>query len=159
MYSTIEKVIFLQDIDVFAEVRTDDLGFLAAIAEEVSFAPGSHLYKVDDPTDALYLILDGKVRLHRGEQEIAVLGPREALGTWALFDTQPRVATATALEETQTLRLAREDFYELLSDHVRIAEAMLRALARRLRALADRVGTELPRPGPPASDKSGGVQK
>jgi CRP-like cAMP-binding protein len=140
MYSTIEKVIFLQGIDVFSQVRTDDLAYLAAIADEVSFPPGSELYKVDEPSDSLYLIIDGKVRLHRGGQEIAVLGAREALGTWALFDTQPRVATATALEDTLALRLAREDFYELLSDHVRIIEAVLRVLASRLRSLADRVG-------------------
>jgi CRP/FNR family cyclic AMP-dependent transcriptional regulator len=143
MYSTIEKVIFLQDVDVFSEVRTDDLAYLAAIAEEVQLSSGTELYKVDEPSDALYLILEGRVRLHRQNQEIAVLGSREALGTWSLFDTQPRVATATAVEETLALRVAREDFYELLSDHVRITEAVLRGLARRLRALADRVGTEI----------------
>jgi AAA family ATP:ADP antiporter len=139
MYSTIEKVIFLQDIDIFSEVRTDDLAHLAAIAEEVSFLPGMHLYQFNDPANAFYLILSGKVRLHRDQQEIGVLGPREAVGTWSLFDNQPRVATATAMEETQTLRVTREDFYDLLSDHVRIAEAVLRSLARRLRSLAERI--------------------
>ncbi|MFQ5865813.1 MAG: cyclic nucleotide-binding domain-containing protein [bacterium] len=139
MYSIIEKVIFLQDIDVFSEVRTEDLAHLAAIAEEVSFMPGAHIYVVNESADALYLIIDGKVRLDRDKQEIAVYGAREAIGTWSLFDNQPRLATATAIEETQTLRIDREDFYDLLSDHVRIAEAVFRALARRLRALVERI--------------------
>ncbi len=142
MYSIIEKVIFLQDIDVFSEVRTEDLAHLAAIAEEASFMPGNDIYKVNEAADALYLIIDGKVRMHRDGQEIAVYGARQAIGTWSLFDNRPRLATATAIEETQTLRIAREDFYDLISDHVRIAEAVFKALARRLRELVERIGIE-----------------
>ncbi len=138
MYTTIEKVIFLQDIDVFKDVRVEDLAHIAAITEEETFQPGTNLYEVNDSADSLYLVLDGKVRLHRNGQEISVSGPHEAFGTWALFDNQPRVATATALEETLVLKISREDFYDLLSDHVRIAEAMLRSLARSLRSLAER---------------------
>lgn len=139
MYSVIEKVIFLQDIDVFKDVRVEDLAHLASIAEETTFQAGSNLYEVNDSSDSLYLITYGKVRLHRNDQEIAVSGPREAFGTWSLFDNQPRVATATAIEETEVLRISREDFYDLLSDNVRIAEAMLKSLARRLRSLAERI--------------------
>ena len=139
MYSVIEKVIFLQDIDVFKEVRTEDLTHLAMIAEELSFMPDTNLYEVNDSADSLYLVIDGKVRLHREGQDISVIGPREAIGTWSLFDNQPRVATATAVEETKVLRIDREEFYDLLSDHVRIAESVLRSLARRLRALVERL--------------------
>ena len=138
MYSLIEKVIFLQDIDVFKEVRVEDLTHLAAIAEEKSFLPDADLYEINDSPDSLFLVINGKIRLHRNGQEISVIGPREAIGTWALFDNEPRVATATALEESETLRIDREDFYDLLSDHVRIAEAVLRSLTRRLRTLVAR---------------------
>ncbi|HEX9653594.1 MAG TPA: cyclic nucleotide-binding domain-containing protein [bacterium] len=140
MYSIIEKVIFLQDIDILREVRTEDLAHLAAIAEEVTFQAGEKIYRANEASDALYLVISGKVRMHRDHQEINLIGPREAFGTWALFDDQPRVATATAVEQTEGLKISREDFYDLLSDHVRIAEALLRSLARRLRALVERVG-------------------
>ena len=138
MYSLIEKVIFLQDIDVFKEVKLEDLTHLAAIAEEKSFLPEADLYEINESPDSLFLVINGKIRLHRNGQEISVIGPREAIGTWALFDNEPRVATATALEESETLRIDREDFYDLLSDHVRIAEAVLRSLTRRLRTLVAR---------------------
>lgn len=139
MYSIIEKVIFLQDIDILKEVRVEDLAYLAAIAEEVSFDKDDSIYEMNEVADSLYLVIDGKIRLHRNGEEIALAGKREAFGTWSLFDDQPRVATATAVEETETLKIARDDFYDLLSDHVRIAEAVLRSLARRLRALSDLV--------------------
>ncbi len=139
MYSIIEKVIFLQDIDVFKEVRVEDLAYVAAISEEVSFIKNETIYEMNEGADSLYLVINGKIRLHRNGEEIAISSKREAVGTWSLFDNQPRVATATAVEETEALRIARDDFYDLLSDHVRIAEAVLRSLARRLRALSDLV--------------------
>ncbi len=141
MYSIIEKVIFLQDIDVFKDVRVEDLTHLAIITQEVSFSSGDVLYEMNESADCLYLVIDGKVRLHRELEEINVVGSREAVGTWALFDNQPRVVTATALEDTDTLRIMKEDFYDLLSDHVRIAESVLRSLARRLRSLTELVQT------------------
>ena len=139
MYSIIEKVIFLQDIDIFKEVRVEDLSYLALISEEVHYMKGQHLYKVNESADALFLVINGKVRLHRDGQEINSIGSLEAMGTWSLFDNQPRVATATALEDTETLRISRDDFYDLLSDHVKIAEAVLRSLSRKLRAIVERV--------------------
>lgn len=147
-YSVIEKVIFLQDIDAFKEVKTEDLAHLAVIAEEQTIFDGSNLYEINDSADSLYLVITGKVKLHRDGQEIALMGPGEAIGTWALFDNQPRVATATAIEEAQVLRIDREEFYELLSDHVRIAEAVLRSLATRLRTLLERLSDSQARTRP-----------
>jgi len=139
LYSVIEKVIFLQDIDVFSEVRVEDLTHLAAIAQVVSFQPDETLYKMDESADSLHLIISGSVRLHQEGREIAIAAAGEAVGTWALFDNQPRVATATALEETDTLCIMKEDFYDMLSDNVRIAESVLRSLARRLRSLTEAI--------------------
>ncbi len=135
MYSVIEKVVLLQDIDVFKEVRVEDLAHLALIAEEVTFLPKDELYEMNESPDSLYLVIRGKVRLHTNGEEIGVTEERGAVGVWALFDDEPRVATATALEHTETLRISREDFYDLLSDHVRIAESVLKSFARKLKAL------------------------
>ncbi len=143
MLSVLEKVIFLQNVDAFDAIPTEQLSYLAAIAEEVSFSPGEDIYKAEEPSDALYVVLDGKVRLHRDGEEITVAGSSEPFGTWALFDDTPRVATATAVEETRTLCVHRDDFLDLLSDHVRITEGVLKNLVARLRGLLDRVGVDL----------------
>ena len=139
MLTVIEKVIFLQNIDVFADVPTEQLALLAAIAEEVSFTKGDVIYKENDPADALYLVLEGRVQLQRGDQEIAVAQSKEAFGTWALFDEEPRVVTAMAAEDVSLLQIDREDFIDLLADHVQIAQGVLKTIAKRLRSLMERV--------------------
>ncbi|MBD3217521.1 MAG: cyclic nucleotide-binding domain-containing protein [candidate division Zixibacteria bacterium] len=139
MLSIVEKVIMLQNIDVFSEVPTRHLASLAAIAEEVEHIKGDVIYKEHDPSDALYLVLEGKVRLHRGEQEISVAEKNDAFGTWALFDEEPRVVTATSAEDCRLLRVDREDFIDLLADHVQIAQGVIKTVVKRLRSLVERV--------------------
>lgn len=142
MLSVVEKVIFLQSVKVFADVPTEDLAYLGAITEEVSFQKGETVYRINDPSDALYLVRDGKVRLHQEDQVITVAGPREAFGTWALFDEEPRVVDATADEETQLLRIRRDDFYDLLADHVQITQGVFKSLVHRLRNLVSRTSID-----------------
>jgi signal-transduction protein with cAMP-binding, CBS, and nucleotidyltransferase domain len=144
MFSTIEKVIFLQNVDVFSEVSTEQLAHIAAIAEVVSYLENDVIYETDQASDALYVVAEGKVRLHRDGEEITTVGAREAFGTWSLFDDEPRVATATAVEDSLLLCIDRDEFHELLTDHTEITQAVLKNVAARIRGLIGRVG---PRPG------------
>ena len=114
MLTVIEKVIFLQNVDVFAEIPSEQLSYLAVIAEELTFSAEEIVYKSDEPSDALYVVLEGRVRLHRGDEEITVAKTGDPFGTWALFDDTPRVATATTVEDTNVLCIDRVDFLDLL---------------------------------------------
>ena len=144
MLTVIEKVILLQNVDVFSDIPTEQLAQLAAIAETVSVPQGDTIYREHDHADSLYLTLEGQVRLHREDREILVAGPQEVFGTWALFDDAPRVVTATALEDTRLLRIDRDDFFDLLADDVQVTRGILQSLARRLRRLVERIGVDAP---------------
>jgi len=135
MRTVIEKVIFLQNVDVFSHVPTEQLAYLAAIAEETDFEANEVVYREEDRSDAMFLVIEGRVNLQRGSTPVMTAGPKDAFGTWALFDDEPRVATATALEPTEVLRIARDDFLDVLADNVRVTEGILKAMVRRLRAL------------------------
>ena len=135
--STIEKTLKLQKADVLKEASTEDLGHIAQIAGEVHVEDGATLYSEGDTPDALFVILEGQVRLHKGEQEIAVLSENETFGGWALVDEAPRMASATAVGSATVLRVGREDFQELLADRLDIVQAVSKAMVERLRNLAN----------------------
>jgi CRP-like cAMP-binding protein len=63
---------------------------------------------------------------------------KDVFGAWALFDDEPRVATATTLEDTRLLQIDKEDFIDLLADHVEITQSILKVMVRRLRKLMAR---------------------
>ena len=141
MLTTVEKVIALQDVDIFSQVSTEELSYLAAIAVEESHPRDAVIYGERDPADSMYQVIEGRVRLHRGDLEINVVGEGEPFGTWALFDDEPRMSRATALEETRVLRVGKEDFIDLLADNVEITQGVLKALVDRVRGLIGTVGT------------------
>ena len=139
MLSTIERVLALQKNPIFAELPTDGLAVMAAIAEEVEFHIGQSLFGEGDRPDACYLILAGQVDLQRGGQTALSVGPGEDIGVWALFDGEPHLYAAQAAANTHALRLAQDDFYDLLADHTDIIRSLFRTLVKRIRSvLAER---------------------
>lgn len=139
MLTTVEKVIFLQDIDIFEFTSTEDLAHIAAITDEVEFKEGETIFEEGEISDAMYMVIDGKVRLTRGDQEVMVAQKKDVFGTWALFDDEPRVATATTLENSRLLHIDKEDFIDLLADHVAITQSVLKTMVKKLRNLMTRI--------------------
>jgi CRP/FNR family cyclic AMP-dependent transcriptional regulator len=135
MLTTVEKVLFLKGIEIFSAVKTEALAYIASIAEELKLEDGEEIFREKTPADALYIVLEGKARLVRGETEIAVVEQGEPIGIWSLFDDEPRLASAVAQGPMVVLRIDRDDFYDVLGDHVEIAQAMFKSLVQRLREL------------------------
>jgi AAA family ATP:ADP antiporter len=134
--TAIEKALKLQTVDVLQRASTEDLTYVAQIAEEVEVSANETIYREGDAPDALYVVIDGQVRLHSDDVEIDLLQKGEAFGSWALVDEAPRVTAATAIADSALLKVDREEFLELLGDRVDIVPAIFKAIVGRLRALA-----------------------
>jgi CRP-like cAMP-binding protein len=139
--TVVEKVLLLQGVDVFSAVSTEQLAHLAAISEEIERSVGTTIYREADPSDAMYIVLAGEVRLHRAEAAVTTATAGAAFGTWALFDDEARVTSATTTQDSRLLRIYKEDFIELLADNVEITQGVLKAVVRRLRGLVERLGS------------------
>lgn len=133
MISTVEKVLFLKSVDLFKEIPGEDLAQIAQIADEVEFDVGQTIFKEGDLGEALYLILEGKVRIHRGEQTLAEIGEKECFGEMSILDSEPRSATVTALSDLVAIKIQREDFGEILASKSEIARGIITVLTSRLR--------------------------
>ncbi|HYR89678.1 MAG TPA: cyclic nucleotide-binding domain-containing protein [Terriglobia bacterium] len=132
----IERVLVLQGIDLFSNVTTQELSFIAAIAEEIAVEAGTILYRENDAPDGLYVVISGAVVGNRNGVAIDRIGPNGSFGIWALFDDQPRLTSAEAVEASRLLFVPREEFYEVLADHMDIVQGIFKQLVRRMRGLA-----------------------
>jgi CRP-like cAMP-binding protein len=140
MLTVIEKVIFLHDIEAFAEVPTEQLSHIASITEEIELEPDTTLIQQDEPAEAFYFVVEGKVSLRRNGREIMVAGEKEDIGTWSLFDNElPNIATAVILEPTRLLKIDREDFFEIVADYVEITQGIFKSLVRRIREIGQQI--------------------
>jgi CRP-like cAMP-binding protein len=134
MLSTIEKVIILKSVNIFAETLDEILADVAQVCEEVAICAGEAVFEKGDTGDSLYIIVSGKVRVHDGEHTLNFLGERDVFGEMALLDPEPRSASVTAAEDTQLLRLGQEPFFELMEDRMEVARGIIKVLSRHLRA-------------------------
>jgi len=139
MYSTVEKILLLKSAPVFERVIGEDLAPLARVAEVELYSPGTVIMKEGDSGDALYIVVRGRVEVSRRGQRLTELGPGDSLGEMSVLDRASRSATATALEETELLRIGSDEFYEILHEQVEIAEGVIRVLCTRLRQLDERI--------------------
>jgi len=113
--TTIEKVIFLKSVDIFEHATVEQLGRIAGLMAEVSFAAGETIYKEGDFGDALYVILSGSVSIERNGSTLRELKEKEAFGTLEVLDFHPRAGTTKAIDSVRALTLNGQQFYELLA--------------------------------------------
>ncbi|MBN1959497.1 MAG: cyclic nucleotide-binding domain-containing protein [Deltaproteobacteria bacterium] len=133
MISTVEKVLFLKGVDLFKAIPGEELSEIAAITEEVEYAASQVIFREGDHGDAMYLIVDGSVKVHSGEQVFATLGLRQCFGEMSILDAQPRSATVTACDDLTLLKIKRDDFADILAEKPEISQAIIQVLTRRLR--------------------------
>jgi CRP-like cAMP-binding protein len=133
----VEKVVALEGVELLSGLTPDQLSRIALIATEVRFPPDQPILLPNQPLDALYVILEGAVEISRSGQVLHVARQHEVLGSWALFDDSPLPVTARTLEDTILLRIARDDFYDLLSDNIELAASIFSTLVRRFRKLIE----------------------
>jgi ATP/ADP translocase len=130
----IETVFLLQGVDLLKDARSAHLALLASIADEISVEKGTSLIREGEPTDALYIVVRGAVELH-GLGDHLTIGEGGAFGTWALIDESASPVEAVAAQPTRVLRILREEFHDLVTDHPELAIGLLQGLARRIRSL------------------------
>ncbi|HET7477281.1 MAG TPA: Crp/Fnr family transcriptional regulator [Dermatophilaceae bacterium] len=138
---------------LFAALEQESADALMASMTRARLERGEILFHEGDPGQHLYIIGEGKIKLGRTsadgrENLLAILGPGEMFGELSLFDPGPRTATATAVAETELLGLGHDSLQAVLTGRPDVAQALLAALARRLRrtneSLADLVFTDVP---------------
>lgn len=126
---------------------------LALLMAHRDAAPGTAVFSQGERTDALFLVVSGRVKLERrcpdGRQTLlSVRGPGDLFGEMSLFDPGPRMATATVLSGARLGQVGRAELRAWLHDRPEVAEEFLGVLVRRLRrlddALTERVSVDVP---------------
>lgn len=124
----IEMMVFLQGVDLFAHCNADQVLRLAAIAGESNFTKGEEVFLKGDPPDALYCVVEGRVRLGSSGDGGTVVGPTGRFGVLDILSGRPRSGSAVAETETRLLTIEAEDFFDLLSNNIDIVKALFRTV-------------------------------
>ncbi len=140
-------VALLRKMDLFVDLPDDALGKIGRLLKEQKFAEGDLIFAQEDAGDALYIVLQGRVRIttndHFGrERVLAFYGPGEFFGDMAVLTDAPRSASATASSDARLLQLRKDDFNALVNSNVGVMRGMLRVMVDRQTAMNTRISQE-----------------
>lgn len=128
MLLTIEKVLILKSVNVFASVPKQQLVDIATIVESVEFDAGEVIVNQGDLGTSMFIIVDGSVRFFEGEHDLGTLGARGVFGELSALDPEPRAASVQAVDDCTLLKLEGESLYELMAGNKDVTRGIIRVL-------------------------------
>ncbi len=131
--TTIEKALFLKELEFFGHVPIEQAAAVAATAQEVHFDPGTVIYQQTDPAEFIFLVLEGRVVAEQDGIISTVFGPGNGFGDLSLNAGATYAHTARVVDHTHALRFSIAEFVDTMLEHPEIAVGVVRALAIRLR--------------------------
>jgi CRP/FNR family cyclic AMP-dependent transcriptional regulator len=123
----------IAQVPLFSGIEKKKLKAMAETFTERKYDTGEVIEKEGDMGVAFYLVKDGSVEIQKGKKTIAKLGRGQFFGEMALLDRQPRSASVVASEPTTCLLMTKWNFAGFIQSQPKLALAVMRELARRLR--------------------------
>jgi CRP/FNR family transcriptional regulator, cyclic AMP receptor protein len=129
----------LESIDLFAGISRPDLSFLARDVAIHRYGAGEVIFNYGEIGSVLYIVVSGSVNIYipgEASRRISLkdIARGEYFGELALFDNQPRSASALATSDVEVLELTQSTMLYYVEHHPHTAIALLRTLSSRLRA-------------------------
>jgi len=120
-----DDVALLERVPTLRLLGATALRMLAIGSEQRGFARGDVLFNAGDEADAGFVVQRGAFRVEDGAGAEMIAGPGALIGELALIKAMPRPSSATAIEHSAVIRIARSLFQRVLESDP--------AAARRLR--------------------------
>src|SRR6185436_1734127 len=141
MATTVSTAV-LKAVPIFAMLPEEQLRMLTMMVTRRSASRGTTIMAGGDPTDSLYIVLSGRLKVMMSDSEgkeviLSILGPGEFFGEMGLIDEEPRSSSVVTMEACELLSISKRDFNKCLAENFEMAMAVMRGLVRRLRE-ADR---------------------
>lgn len=134
----------LQQIPLFKYCTYKELVRIVATTEVQSYPKGGEVIAEGSDGDHLFVVLKGRVKLHKGDAYITSFTPGMHFGEMALVDRTARSASVTAEEPSSLVLIHRRDFYAIIRQEtalsVKLLWSFVQVLADRLRDTTQSLG-------------------
>lgn len=130
-------VLCVSRVPIFNHLPSEVLAVVADKAAMRTYERGQFIHRAGDPSDKLYIVHKGKVKVYRlsdtgKEQLVRILTSGDFAGEMALFSSTDHDAYAEAMQPSEICAIYRTDVRELLLQYPEISLHVLAELSRRL---------------------------
>ncbi len=135
MRLTLEKVLILKNVPLFAGIPEAALSDIIAEAEETAAMIGTDIVKEGAVWNDLYIILQGQIRLHKDGKTVQEYNALDVFGELSALDAAPADVTVTALEDTTLFKIPGPALYRLMNEHKALERSIIKTLCQQIRSL------------------------
>jgi CRP-like cAMP-binding protein len=134
----------LEELEIFKEIDPATIELIRHRAQPHTLSKGEMLFNLGDHSDALYVVLEGRIRIWAvsaagAEVTLNVLTKNAVFGEIGMLDGGARTAGASAMTSTQVIGIARRTFFDAMDRDRRLVRNVLDLLCKRLRWTSARV--------------------
>jgi CRP-like cAMP-binding protein len=126
----------LRSVPDFASLSDPELLDIVGASTNLAWPAGTTIFEKGSPSEALYIVLTGRVRISDvvdGERvDVATVGPGVSFGELSLLLRTTHSKEAVAEDDTELMIVPKEWFQGLLESKPDLAEHFRRRLAERL---------------------------
>ena len=131
-----DDVVLLERVPTLRLLGRDSLRMLAIGSEQRSIYSGEYLFRLGEEADSGFVVARGAFRVDDGAGAETTAGPGTLIGELALVVAMQRPATATAMENSTVIRIARSLFQRVLESDPAAARRLRDEFAARTSQLA-----------------------
>jgi CRP-like cAMP-binding protein len=131
-----DDVALLERVPTLRLLGATALRMLAIGSEQRNFERGDRLFSAGDDADAGFIVQRGAFRIEDDGGAEVIAGPGALIGELALIVAMKRPSTATALERSSAIRVARSLFQRVLESDPAAARRLRDELATRTSQIA-----------------------
>ena len=121
---------------MFASLDESQLKLLAFTSEVFDYGAGEFLFHRNDLSDAVYVIMGGRVRIEDDSVGTSILIAEktegDVVGEMGVLRAERRSGTVVAAEDTEVLRIPGDRYLDLISSNPGMALYVLRDLSDKL---------------------------
>jgi serine/threonine protein phosphatase PrpC len=119
------KIDTIRKMPIFKFLTYKELVRILNITTVREASPGERIITEGEDGEELFIVLSGKVRVHKGETSIVSLTNGDHFGEMALIDKAPRSASVSAEVKTSLLQISRAEFFNIIRKEPRMATKLL----------------------------------
>ncbi len=138
-----KELIALKRVPLFSTLTLEQLASIDRLMVTRTYTKGEPIFTKGDVGSELFVVLEGEIRIHLDhegrEVTLARIGPSMVLGEMAVFDEQPRSASAQASTDTTVRVLRRDKLRAVVHEHPEVLLEFVKNLSQRIRVMNEQL--------------------
>jgi hypothetical protein len=138
-----KELIALKRVPLFSTLTLEQLASIDQLMVTRHYVKDEPIFTRGDVGSELFVVLEGEIRIHLDhegrEVTLARIGPSMVLGEMAVFDEQPRSASAQASADTTVRVLRRDKLRAVVHEHPEVLLEFVKNLSQRIRVMNEQL--------------------